>query len=311
MKWCFNIVKIETSMDMGIGGRIPCWIRIDGDELAQGRVFEIFNAPLTVVSLDERSMKFTYRNNTYVIDRYWQVLGTPEHSIPNERIAEWGKYVFHFSRDKEEVCDWSDKHLAELVSQIESNNDKGEFWRNIPLVREFIHELKDVAPFRSDAINPAYKAHYIQRLLSSGSVVRTETPRLYHSLSELYRLYIDYKVLADYDEFLNKNFDEYFFRDVDIWIYNFSWIVNYPSSDTGKECWNTMCRMLKADPVQMSPEWEEVIYDVEREVDEKLKDETRGMGFCFGYWSAKRAALEKRGIQWRSPASMNPRVMFD
>lgn len=186
-------------------------------------------------------MKFTYRNNTYVIDRYWQVLGTPEHSIPNERIAEWGRYVFHFSRDKEEVCDWSDKHLAELVSQIESNNDKGEFWRNIPLVREFIHELKDVAPFRSDAINPAYKAHYIQRLLSSASVVRTETPRLYHSLSELYRLYIDYKVLADYDEFLNKNFDEYFFRDVDIWIYNFSWIVNYPSSDTGKECWNILC----------------------------------------------------------------------
>ena len=41
------------------------------------------------------------------------------------------------------------------------------------------------------------------------------------------------------------------------------------------------------------------------------KDEPRGMGFCFNYWSAKRAALARRGIQWRSPSAMNPRVMFD
>ena len=51
--------------------------------------------------------------------------------------------------------------------------------------------------------------------------------------------------------------------------------------------------------------------EVEKEVDEQLKDEPRGMGFCFSYWSAKRAALARRGIEWRSPSAMNPRVMFD
>lgn len=44
---------------------------------------------------------------------------------------------------------------------------------------------------------------------------------------------------------------------------------------------------------------------------EQLKDEPRGMGFCHIYWSTKRAALARRGIEWRSPSAMNPRVMFD
>ena len=35
------------------------------------------------------------------------------------------------------------------------------------------------------------------------------------------------------------------------------------------------------------------------------------MGFCHSYWSAKRAALARRGIEWRSPSAMNPRVIFD
>ena len=69
--------------------------------------------------------------------------------------------------------------------------------------------------------------------------------------------------------------------------------------------------MLKVDPVQASQAWEDVIYEVEQEVEEELKDESRGMGFCFSYWSAKRAALARRGIAWRSPSTMNPRVMFD
>ena len=63
--------------------------------------------------------------------------------------------------------------------------------------------------------------------------------------------------------------------------------------------------------VQATQEWEDVIYEVEKEVDEQLKDEPRGMGFCFNYWGAKRASLARRGIEWRSPSAMNPRVMFD
>lgn len=145
MKQNFNIIRIETSMDMGTGHRTRSWESISGDDLVAGRVHKIHGNDLTVTSIDEDEMEFC---------------------IPNERISRQGRYVFFFSKDKGAVCEW----------------------KNIPLVREFIHEFK---------------------------------------------------------------------------------------------------------------------------VDEDLKDEPRGMGFCFGYWSAKRAALARRGIEWRSPSAMNPRVMFD
>lgn len=69
--------------------------------------------------------------------------------------------------------------------------------------------------------------------------------------------------------------------------------------------------MLKFDPVERSEQWEKCIYEVEKECDRKLSGEPKGMGFCFSYWSTKKAVLAKYGIEWDSPATMNPRVMFD
>ena len=68
---------------------------------------------------------------------------------------------------------------------------------------------------------------------------------------------------------------------------------------------------LKFDPVERSPEWENVIYHVEKECDEILRDEPHGMGFCFRYWSVKGKVLAKYGIDWQSPSEMNPKVLFD
>lgn len=68
---------------------------------------------------------------------------------------------------------------------------------------------------------------------------------------------------------------------------------------------------LQHDPVEWSARWEEVIDEAQREVDERLADEPRGMGFCFSYWPALRSALQRRGVKWRTPQQMNPCVMFD
>ena len=70
-------------------------------------------------------------------------------------------------------------------------------------------------------------------------------------------------------------------------------------------------KLLLFDPVECSKEWENCIYEVEEEVAKELKDTPRCMGFCFEYWAALRSAMNKRGIEWRSPHIMNPRVMFD
>ena len=68
---------------------------------------------------------------------------------------------------------------------------------------------------------------------------------------------------------------------------------------------------LKYDPVEDSEAYLAVIDEVERRLYEELKDEPRHMGFCFEYWSAKEALLKEYGIEWHSPSSMNPGVIFD
>ena len=298
-------------MDSGVGNRIKSWEHVDTDILVQGYTFTVYGRELTVASIDEDEMVFDYRDRTFIINRHWQVLGTPEFDTSNERISKQARNVFFFSRDRNMDCKWSDEYAAELIDQMNSNNEDGNMWRNIPLVREFIHELKDVAPFRSEIINPAYKAHWIACMLENDYIDKRETPRLFQSLCELYRLYRDFEKANDYNDYLQEHFDKDYFRQVDKWIYSFAMIVRDPQWEYALQCWNGLGGMLKVDPVQATPEWEEVIYDVEKEVDEELEDEPRGMGFCHIYWSAKRAALARRGIEWRSPSAMNPRVMFD
>lgn len=68
---------------------------------------------------------------------------------------------------------------------------------------------------------------------------------------------------------------------------------------------------LKADPVEYTEQWENIIDKVEAEVGEELAGEPVCMGFCFKYWSVKERVLHKYGIDWRSPMLMNPGVTFD
>lgn len=68
-------------------------------------------------------------------------------------------------------------------------------------------------------------------------------------------------------------------------------------------------RDLKSDPIEMSEEYLNVIDEVERLIDENMT--YRGMGACHQYWMLKQRFLAERGINWKSPAALNPRVMFD
>ena len=68
---------------------------------------------------------------------------------------------------------------------------------------------------------------------------------------------------------------------------------------------------LRNDPVEWTAQWEKVVDEADREAYKHLEDMPRGMGWCHGFWHERREALERLGVKWRSPASMNPRVMFD
>lgn len=68
-------------------------------------------------------------------------------------------------------------------------------------------------------------------------------------------------------------------------------------------------RNLKADPIEMGEAYLAVIDEVE----EKIKKNRKlfGMGSCHEYWNLKEEYLLEKGIRWKSPHIMNPRVMFD
>lgn len=52
--------------------------------------------------------------------------------------------------------------------------------------------------------------------------------------------------------------------------------------------------------------------EVDRKVDELLKDHPRELGFCHLFWHTKQELLKKEyGIHWLTPADCNPDIMFD
>ena len=52
--------------------------------------------------------------------------------------------------------------------------------------------------------------------------------------------------------------------------------------------------------------------EADKIVEARLVDHPRGMGYCHAYWPERaKVLMSKFGVEWRSPARMNPRVIFD
>jgi hypothetical protein len=71
------------------------------------------------------------------------------------------------------------------------------------------------------------------------------------------------------------------------------------------------------DPVEDDPRYLEVLDEVEQETKTRMKkdgwpDKPTFLGWCHLYWGYKKRVLwEKHGISWRSPAEMNPGLLYD
>ncbi|MCR4847506.1 MAG: hypothetical protein K5920_01480 [Bacteroidales bacterium] len=179
--------------------------------------------------------------------------------------------------------------LQELYDQMRAHAKVGDFWKNIPLARETLRLMKEEASEDDrDDIQQLCEWVVTQKLL-----LDYETPRLILSFMELWTdLSRDDQRWAKEIQHLRRMIDP-----------------NTPEEE--KLELMTEGRFIKYDPIQLSEAWEENIYEVEKELDEEFKDTDRFMGFCYSYWSSKRAALARRGIVWRSPAIMNPHTHFD
>ena len=69
--------------------------------------------------------------------------------------------------------------------------------------------------------------------------------------------------------------------------------------------------LIGHDPVEDTPEYKAI----EKELDQKIRariGDKRGLGFCHIYWIAKKNILKTDyGIDWQSPAELNPHIIYD
>lgn len=243
---------------------------------------------LTDMELTDESFSFTMKGKRFKLNRHWQVLGTGSYGIPNAYISRSKRLIFYFGMEERTQESQFDP-LKRLYNQMTSNKEKGEFWKNIPLGREALHLMKDVAPYEDEDL---FK-QFCELVTNDRLLSELDTPRLLLSFMDFWHVLNEstynweqetYRLLQMTDPHVNEEKKLQMIGEI---------------------------RHLNYDPVQLTETWEENIYDVEEELEERLKDEPRHMGFCFFYWSAKQAALAKRHIDWRSPQIMNPRTRFD
>ena len=202
-----------------------------------------------------------------------------------------------------EIAGWKPERLVDIYNEMCINGEAGELWRNIPGAKEIMHIMKNIAPERDSEINPAVRMLICESIIGNDLIDLRDTPRLYLEYLEYWKECHD---MPKTDEELSDTELDADFKET---AEEMSRKVRTMLAGDMTP-WDTL-GYLKYDPVQLSPQWEENIYEIERECDARLKGEMRGMGFCYAYWSAKRAVAAEYGIDWVSPSGMNPGVMFD
>lgn len=68
---------------------------------------------------------------------------------------------------------------------------------------------------------------------------------------------------------------------------------------------------IKTDPIENTPEYKKIEGELEQKIKEMVGDNDK-FGFCHVYWDAKKLILKRDyNIDWKSPAELNPLVIFD
>ncbi len=185
------------------------------------------------------------------------------------------------------------------VEEMRENSREMNMWKNIPLAEECLELLQAIDAAEESAIGQAMACDAI-----IDNLPQYDMPRLTLLILRFMRA----KLALATDEQLKEH--PYMIEDTENAIARLQDYIDteHVSDASFREKYD---RFLKADPIERTPAWETIYYEVEKECDRRLGDTPHGMGFCFAHWSTMRQVLAERGIAWRSPSSMNPRVMFD
>ena len=192
----------------------------------------------------------------------------------------------------------SEKLVEQILANVDvmrKNAEEMRIWKNLPLAKETFELIKQVGDDEGP-LGRAMGCEMVVEKLSEYDAPRFTLEMLRYELKQLQMSEEQSEDLTE--EEVQKHIEE-LERFIDIEHVSYAEYKKHSS------------RHLDFDEIERTPLWEKINYQFEVETDKLLGDEPRGMGFCFGYWSAKRGVLAKRGIEWRDPHQMNPRVLFD
>lgn len=219
--------------------------------------------------------------------------------------------------NRKQIMDKLNELGAIFTEMVENDGTFAAQWKNIPLGHKAFALMKDELPLRIEGeLTPYTRIVLLNKMMSC--MPERDCARFFLEVKRyqksLFRLVSDKDVKEDMDIDGYEGNPEEYVREYTVeqhWK-SLERTEDYLNTGISMEDW---CKkygiMLKFDPVERSKKWEECIYKVEKECDERLVGKHMGMGFCFLYWSTKKSVLAKYGIEWDSPSTMNPRVMFD
>lgn len=264
---------------------------------------------MNVISLNDEELKFMIDDvRCYTLNRYWQVLGTVKMGCyPTYLEEDRERFAFYFATPVEKPVEGTYERLVELITQMRENAEELSDWKNIPLAREIMHLFKDCCPLRDDEVNPEVRMQAMGTMAEDRLLSEKDLPRLFLSFYQYWELCNEMLIEADgkpqqYEDMLESLYDK---------LFKLSWSVDPGMTEDLYDKLFGKDSTLRFDFVQLSPEWEKAIYDIEKETVEEVGSEYQGMGFCFEIWAAKTSKAANHGIHWRSPHVMNPEVMFD
>lgn len=191
------------------------------------------------------------------------------------------------------------ERVVALVEEMRNNSSDMQMWKNIALAQECLTLLRSIDPSSESASGQALVCTAIAEQLPQYDMPRLTLEVLRHGYSQLLRAS---------EEELKPH--PYMKEDLELSIARLEDYIDtdHVSDEAFREKYD---RLLKSDPIERTPMWESIYVEVEEECDRRLGDISRGMGFCYAFWSTKSQVLAERGIKWRSPSRMNPGVMFD
>ena len=211
-----------------------------------------------------------------------------------------------------------EKQVKDLIKQVEACIVDDEFkgYKASPFLKLMIGILDANTYEDEDSLEFVYK-NYLYVAYKYKRMGRFSLSAIYEekALDIALKLYHDHeKIVKDVDMLLNNILvDRNYYKDDDCYdVLDKVRGIDLIDPHTIEQIADKVMmrrRSLKHDPVEMSEEYLAVIDEIEEKID---KNRTLyGMGSCHEIWSLKYQYLLEKGINWKSPAMLNPRVMFD